>query len=807
MPASSALSICFAPTGSIAQDTIDPIDTDVIIVSGTKQELTLQEAEVSVEVFEASRLDQENLFELDDVLARIPNVNGRSASNITIRGISRSGTGGQGVTSNVYLDGAPISTAALTAGFDSVWDIEQIEVLRGPQSTVQGRNALAGAIVLRTNDPTYDWETKFRTRYASFDTQQYAAAISGPIIKDELAFRIAVDYQSTDGFITNALTLDDQANRNNLLTRAKLLVEPSRLPKLRAEFTIDYNKTSGGAFTSTVGAPENITTETFFNFDFDEFVTFLTPQSIDSDTIRVLTDITYDINDVWSIHLVGTHEDNKSLASVGDSQNPLRFAASSLNENFDNDEESLTTSGELRFQYDLGRWSGSIGGYYFQDRNEFVSTFVTPLARFASGLPLIPDNTTLSNQTNGFAEVRNFAFYGQTRFDLDERWTFDFSIRYDNERFTTPGEVTPLGIVNPDTCIVDIDKPTIDALFGRFNFSFPLTCTALVEAFTPGTTQFPETTTFSAVLPRGTVTYNITDDVSIFFSGQRGYRAGGTFSTVLGGVLQLGEFDPEFLTTYEIGFRSKSLDNSLTINGNFFYSTYRGQQVTVPGASGGDIDSTIENIGSSRIFGAEFFADYRATDNLNVYGSIGLLNTELTEFPYQLENRELDVQLPFQNLAGNNFPNAPTLSFTVGATYEHPSGFYSNASVNYLGSRETDIFNLNENDFAALATAFPTRFADLPVSDLTQRIDPNIAMNARIGYTEDHFSIYAYGSNLLNDNSPIAVSAATVIASTDPEAIEASGVIVLENGLQPTVTATRQFATPRVFGIGLDLTF
>ncbi|MEM9990043.1 MAG: Plug domain-containing protein [Pseudomonadota bacterium] len=116
-------------------------ENDTIIVTGTKQNLSLQEVDVSAEVFDQDRLDREALFDLNDVLARTPNiVTTGTNGQITIRGLDRFGTGGagQGVTSNVYLDGAPINNRALIFGSDSVWDVEQIEILRGPNPLFRG---------------------------------------------------------------------------------------------------------------------------------------------------------------------------------------------------------------------------------------------------------------------------------------------------------------------------------------------------------------------------------------------------------------------------------------------------------------------------------------------------------------------------------------------------------------------------------------------------------------------------------------------------------------------------------------------
>ncbi|MEM6914195.1 MAG: TonB-dependent receptor plug domain-containing protein, partial [Pseudomonadota bacterium] len=121
--------------------------SDLLIVQGTKLPSSLQETDTSVEIFTAERLDREEIIDLSNLFLRVPNVTAGSGfgNDFSIRGIGRTGaTGaGTGIASNVYVDGAPLSVNALLRGPVPLWDVAQTEILRGPQSTVQGRNALA----------------------------------------------------------------------------------------------------------------------------------------------------------------------------------------------------------------------------------------------------------------------------------------------------------------------------------------------------------------------------------------------------------------------------------------------------------------------------------------------------------------------------------------------------------------------------------------------------------------------------------------------------------------------------------------
>ncbi|MEM9495152.1 MAG: TonB-dependent receptor [Pseudomonadota bacterium] len=745
-----------------------PLVSDEIIVTGTKQNLTLQEAEVSVEVFNEERLERENLFDIDDVLLRTPNIstNGSTAA-FSVRGIARNGVGGgQGVTSNVYLDGAPITQFALTYGFDTVWDVGQVEVLRGSQSTVQGRNALAGAVVLRTNDPTYEWEARLRGRYGDFETAQVAGVISGPIIEDQLAFRIAADYQTTDGFATNGFTGVDYNARENILLRGKLLAEPAFAPDLRVEMTVDYNNGESGPQSNRIFSNVPITDPEFANFDFNDYVSFIPQEITDIETVRLLTDITYDLTPNLTLHAIGTYEDNAYDRILGDPENPGQID-SPVNEDVINDGDATTYSAELRLEYAFDRWSGAFGAYYFEDEDTTDTVFFSPLINDVF-FPIDPINTQITGSNFTLTETQNFAFYLQTRFELNDFWTFDFGIRYDNEEFATTGTQAEEPGVTPETCVAQLPDFVRDLLGFTTN---SVSCLDLVLAATPPQIAPPlQTNTFDPILPRGAITFNFNEDLAVFFSGQRGYRAGGAFILPTAEALEIRTYAPEFLTTFEVGFRSAWFDRRLTFNGNVFYSLYRDQQVVVPGPSGTFTDAQTINAGESTLYGAEFLIDYEVSNNFGVYGSLGLLQTEFDDF-----------QFAGRNLAGNSFPFAPNVTFTVGADYEHSSGFFGNASLSYTGPQYSQALNLEEEDLAVFGPG------------LSERSNGRAIVNARAGFKHDNVTIFLYATNLFNDTTPIDALFTTVQLT--------GGDVV------PREAPLRNVTEPRNFGVAVDLAF
>jgi len=790
---------------SSAEDAESEKTLDQIIVVGSKLGLTVQEADVSVEVFDQARIEREALFELDDVIQRTPNVNlNGNTSTLTIRGIARDGVsnGGQGVTSNIYSDGAPIATSALSFGFESLWDVQQVEVLRGPQSTVQGRNALAGAIVISTNDPTYDWELKGRARYAEFDTQQYSGVVSGPIIEDQLAFRVAVDYQSTDGITDSAIINEDADFADALLVRSKLLAEPNFLPDLRAELIFEYIDTDTGSSNSIVNAGVPITDPAFVDFDPFDRLDFDDFETNEAEVFRGIIDLSYDLTDNIQIKSLTTLEDVERARVLGDLDDLSIFL-----QNGTNDDSTETYSTELSVNYDFGRWSGHFGGYYFRSDEDFFFSVLTPLAAVAGGIPIDPADSLISADLDTVTETENFAFYAQTRFDLNEKWTFAFGIRYDREEFFTTGAQTTVSLL----------EPSCTATAPGFLVGAPLPfvtvpCAALLPA--PAATP-DQGNTFDAVLPRGSITYNITEDHSVFVAAQRGYRAGGTFVQISGIDTTVGGFEPEFLTNVEVGFRFQWLDRRLTVNGNIFYSRLDDQQVQLPGPTGGALDFFTDNIGATDIYGLELSFDYRPTDELMFFGSLGLLDTEFDDLPFGPELRALPDDLllgfgaagiappaptpnPFANLAGNEAALAPNVSFTLGASYEHRSGLFADASVNFTGESESGVENLSSELIQAEIARINAASALLgvpPISvplDFDEQSDSRTLVNARLGYKHENFTLSVFATNLFDDDATLLQNGINIEPDGNPLFLDT-----------PVFTVNQ----PQTFGVQLDVVF
>lgn len=681
-------------------------DTPIIIVTGTKANETLQDTEVSVAVYDEETIEQQALFDLRDALLRTANVStlgGDGINNLSIRGIQLTGVGftGSGATANIYIDGAPSSFNG-NQGALNLWDVSQVEILRGPQSTVQGRNALAGAVIINTADPEYDWGARARAIVGTENTYQFSGMVTGPIIADQIAFRVAADYREQDFEVTNALTGDNAFFNQALTLRGKLLIEPEFAPGLRLELIASHVDTEFGEF-GTVNGPAPVTDPAFAGFDPFGDITFNPNARMESNKIwRGIANLEYDVSDNWTLIGIGTIEDVNRFTIFG--------------ANGFSDSRDRVYSGEVRAAFDYDRLSGWIGAYYFDGTvpNELGFSGAFSLI----GVPTNPANSTFLLESTQDEITENYAIFGDVTFEIDEHWTINVGARYDWENFTNTG-LTGQITVDPPGCVV---APFLPGLGG-------LPCGVLI----PISNEPPTTAEFEAFLPRGSVTYNFDEDRSIAFTVARGYRAGGSvFFAGTGGAGTTVPFEPEFLTNYELAFRSQWFDRRLTINANIFFTDWSDQQVSVPGtAVTSPFNNIVVNAGTSELYGAEIDITGSPTDSLDLFASVGLLSAEFTNFPFAVDfngdpTNPADPQ--FANLAGKTFPAAPEFNLSFGFNFESPSGFFANVAGNFTTEQFSDVTNLEINKSDAL-----------------------FLVNARIGYRTDQFEIAVFANNLFDE--------------------------------------------------------
>jgi len=251
-----AIVLALSGTGSVAS--VHAQDGNLeIVVTGERQERSTFATSSSVVAVGADDLEgRSGADRLDQILNAIPNVQvGSGGEGPTIRGQDTTGVlrdapaffGGAKPRVTLQIDGRPISYNELAFGITGLWDVARVEVFRSPQTTTQGRNSIAGAIFVETQDPTLDWSGRARLVFADYATRQFSAALSGPLIADQLALRVAGDIrtgQPTSNLTSAATGIDPNRDEYSLL-RIKALATPAFIPGLRLLGTFSRNRSNG----------------------------------------------------------------------------------------------------------------------------------------------------------------------------------------------------------------------------------------------------------------------------------------------------------------------------------------------------------------------------------------------------------------------------------------------------------------------------------------------------------------------------------------------------------------------------------
>ena len=715
-----------APANAPANQSGDQESTGEIIVTGQKSSRTLQETPASVAVTTNQTITNQNLLTVYDVLERTPNLSiSGNRTTFSIRGIDAfnvSGSG-DGALASVYLDGAVLPETALYSGPLDLYDIAQVEVFRGPQSTVQGRNALAGAVIIRTTDPSYEWSGRARLLMTDRDSQRRAgAAIGGPIIDGQLAFRIAGEVTRADGLVRNVTLHTDGDRRESETIRGKLLLTPAALPGLRIVATWLHDRHQRGTYWTQFDTPYTLTQR-------------VTTEDV-ADTLTVKSDIAtleagYDLGGGIKLTSVTNYSNIRSRNSYDQDRSATPGQEGLIRD------PSKTFQQELRVNIQKSWMQGLVGAYYLRDDNRdylFRATQNLGLRRLGVDRTLlgmgVPQATVdaIINLYGGTVPIantlaqprltHNHAAFADLTFPITDRLRVIAGLRYDHES-QNRGSVQTVAITRalPDPAAL---PAALAPIVTQVN--------ALLRATAANATSIlpQRTVTYQAWLPKAGITYDVMPDLSLSLTVQRGYRAGGSGLNQQRG--QYYEYNPEYTWNYEFALRSQWFDRKLTVNANVYYIDWKDQQVSVQLTPGSVFDTQVVNAGKSRLYGAELEVSGRPTPELNLFLGAGYSNT-------RFEGGSSSAGTLFQFVPGNQFSRAPHWTVSGSATWQHPSGLFANVNANYRSGYFQDIVK---------------QPAIAPEQDIRGRT----LVNSRLGWQGEHFGAFLIVSNIFNVQKP-----------------------------------------------------
>ena len=692
-----------SPVVSIAQD---DAEIEEITVTGQKLMRSLQQTKESVAVIDAELIESQNLFDLREVFNQTANAfeigNGE---NFGIRGITQSSAstgGGTGELGSLYLDGVAFTGFSTRFGPKAMWDVEQVEILRGPQSTNVGRNALIGAVVVTTNNPDLA-EFEVAARLEAGNNARFGAEgmVNIPV-SDRAALRFTAEHFDTDGFNSNVTQgLDDYDARTNRTYRGKLLFEATDM--LTIGVTAQYAETERGQDIYRADlAPVESRTSSANLTAFENYKAFSAALNLD-----------YRINDSMYMTAITSRIDGEYDRFDDDDEGPEGGNAFRGRQ-----AEDENWAQELRLTFERDDMQGVAGVYYTEvDLINDTSGLVNISPEFAGVpaalLPFYPTVLEIDVFSPAMKETTNVAFFTEWDFNISDDWRLSAGFRYDHEEQETVSNTSNTLVAGselPDPVAAGQLAEQLQPGTGAFVEAGVAQVNALLQSLLTPTANAPESTDYDAFLPQVGATYSVTEDVSLSAFYKRGYRSGGVDVTLTG---EVSTYDPEYLDNIEFSLRSTFAEGAVTLNANAYFGDWEDQQVSICPTPA---TCVTENAGKSEIYGAEVDMTWRISDATQLYASVGFSETEFTDFQSDLQG----------DLTGNEFALSPNTTAAVGGRVWLTDAIAVGGSVDYVSKSWADVQN-------------------------SIRLDARTLLNLNARYENDRFAVTAYGKNLTDE--------------------------------------------------------
>ena len=645
-----------ASCAGTAQSQTAPVDgaaVQEIVVTARKRSESLQDVPISISAISKADLDDKAAIRLDQALGSVANVAFESDSlggtNANIRGITSS-TNNLGIESAIgmYVDEVYLSRP--TAFNQSALDIERIEVLRGPQGTLFGRNTVGGVISVVTADPTPDFRLSGDATFGSDDLRQFRGTISGPV-GDKLGFRLSASSIDRDGWLENRTPgFDNLAGEDSTAFRAKLRYAPNERFDVVAAFDYSDDKSASGINEIAAGPLQPL----------DDGINDSIATNIDNREERRLRMATLRANlhvGQYTLTSVSAYQTIEYTRFNDQDYTALDILAtgSPEDDHFFSQELRIASPDEGAFDY--------VAGVYYSDSRVKGNTD----GRLGEDVPVVLGIGSFPGYTERVVtsadiDSKAYAAFGSATFDFSQQWSLSAGLRYTSEDKTLDYQevVTPF-LLAPGV---------------------PLGIIYAFAADVPAQTQSYDDDAVSGDL---SLTYKWSRDANAYIRYARGYKAGG-FDTTQSAVSTPGDlaFDPEFVDQYELGFKSQFAERRVTFNAAAFYMSYDDkQEQTFDG-----FNFLTTNAASATIKGAE--AEFSATpvQDLRLSLSAGYTDATYDEF--------LDP-VAGTDFSGNDLVGAAKWSGSVGATYSFPVGSalrgFFHAESNYRAASFTSTDN------------------------------------------------------------------------------------------------------------------
>lgn len=606
-----------------------------VTVTANKFEENLQNVPQSISVIDQTIIQEKGITDITGIVKEIPNMSDfpDHGTVINFRGLNSSI-----FTSNnpvvIYIDGIP-STDRFAYDI-SLANVERVEVLRGPQGTLYGKDAIGAVINLVTKEPTNEHSGSFKAEYASHNSLLGTFNLNGPIIQNKLFYGLNAQVERTDGWITNSLKNDDKANEfQDEKYSAYLLFKPT--DELSTKLTVSrYDEEKDWGKIHALSGSSNLNKfnrEDAKNFSFD----MPTYENIKTDSQAL--NINYDFGNI-NLSSITTHKKVDLDSSFDADFGNLASHKGLTQFNYTKTEE-WTQELRLTNSSDDIKW---VTGLYFDkgDREQGPYGYEYPFI-----------HPTFGNLGNYVADAysksdsKTQAIFGQVVFPMTQKLDLTLGGRYQRIK-------------------KDIDLKTYSTTLG--------------SAYMNPIFSFNAEKTWNTFLPKIALAYKLNDKLTPFISISKGYMPGGFNYFGLSGTKKDNSFDPQTSINYELGL--KAIFDEISFTASIFRMDIKDIHIF---RQEGNAFLT-DNAKSAYSQGIEFDFNYFPSNELEISGAVGLIQSKYKKYDAGVINYD-----------GEKIENTPSYTASLGVSYHHPSGIYGRLDTKAIGA--TSFFNSGNQKF------------------------------------------------------------------------------------------------------------
>lgn len=646
---------------------------DAIVVTAQRRAENQQDVPIAISTITGEALENNRIRTLESLNGFAAgmvatNTVSYGAAPLSIRGIGGANGGGNFFNDEpvaVYVDG--VYVARLSMSTADLVDIESIEILRGPQGTLYGRNSTAGAVFIKSKAPSAEASGHLRASVASFSEYRAQGYITGSL-SENLQARASLGYSTRGRYGVNTVNGENAGGGEDLSARVSLRLTP------------DSDVTIGliGEYQHRSASPALIAmTDVGVTGAASPFVRRSGLQSVLDSREFEFNDINSTKSDSWSV--TATADFNLGFGSFGVITGYRDWSLSGEQDSDSTGLQLFTNSGAIAAQQfshemrvtsnDEGALAWLIGGFYFHDNTDVLFTIQNFQGLFGLGTDAF---FTPTQKTNAYA------LFADITYELTDKLSLTAGGRYSCERKAFENTLV-VAILNGGMA-----PPTF--MGGA--------------VLSPGTVfsappAFSDKARFSDFSPRAIIDYKPNDHVMLFASYSQGFKSGGFNSFALNPA-----FNAENVHAYEIGVKAESADRRFRMNASTFFYDYSDLQIRLPVPTGG-VD--IQNVAEARIKGFEVEAAALIFDGFSVSANVSLLDAEITEGSIPAIATDtppfpIGAPLPLvlEDVSGNRLTRAPSVQTNISAEYEQRIGALSGSlQANYRF--QDDVFFLETN--------------------------------------------------------------------------------------------------------------